>query len=1019
MNREDDDERKDQGPEPEASSPQGGAFKARRAWGDLGARFGDLKIGDAIGGLVRRVGEMVDDISESERVPAAARERLDGLLTQWGAEGFDELFEALQRTSETPAEDALPPKLRADLAALVWTHARLIEDPVAQGPLPEALLKIGDPPRAASRLVLALRELEAGRSAAARDELRRARAKDDELSRHLVPGFARLHALLSARAWALAGQPDKVARAIEEAQRIRAGDEDRDEGRLAERVDLWTLDAWLALDRLDDADALSAELCPPGEISGVPPAYRSIRARVLAARGEYGGALELVSIDARQPSREDVRLALACMGRSKEDAARALDAATAWLREAPSEGERLRLWALAKLGPRADRSMPASESKAVIDALLESLQQSADLSHQLRVRELAFVGLRLGAFDACVDALGQDSTPEAILLRALAKDAVAAEALDAEGRFRLPPAPAGPAGPDECSPLRRVDLVAQTLASRRAYLEGRAASRRGEEVQAHAAFVDALVEDPDFELARQALEREAPFPADGRLESTLAAITERLGSLPQQLSGVPVEGLAEALEASIAARERLARPLTIAIMGEFSAGKSTFVNAWLGRKLAPMGALPTTCTINVFRRGGQGHARVHRREGRIDHVDVAQVPAYLEGLDEAAAGEIRHVEIERGDAGFGDATVVDTPGLNALDPYHEQVAREFLAEADAIVWIFSATRGAADSERAMLEELRGDGRQVLGILNKADILEAGEIEELTGYLRERLGEVLVDVVPFCATEALAHRVESRGGANPMEPVEAALERHFLAKARSLKDAVVRRRVDASLAAALEGVEAAAQVLEGRAQRGREASPSLRSLRVALQSFGDALAERFGQLDGLLMREILAMGIAEVGEGRVEGRPHAGDLDYLARRLDRELAACVHELANQRGGPEDARLFELAADHARPWLQGHLRALASGEEFGRWINESAAAAKQGEAALRSKLRARLVAMGHSLTVGLRELDRKAAAAYAAAARRAGGRPRAEALRLRVNAAGQLRAARDALAVPERP
>ena len=53
-----------------------------------------------------------------------------------------------------------------------------------------------------------------------------------------------------------------------------------------------------------------------------------------------------------------------------------------------------------------------------------------------------------------------------------------------------------------------------------------------------------------------------------------------------------------------------------------------------------------------------------------------------------------------------NASIVDTPGLNALDAFHEEVARGFIDEADAIVWVFSATRGGAASELGMLQELR-------------------------------------------------------------------------------------------------------------------------------------------------------------------------------------------------------------------------------------------------------------------------------------------------------------------------
>ena len=85
-------------------------------------------------------------------------------------------------------------------------------------------------------------------------------------------------------------------------------------------------------------------------------------------------------------------------------------------------------------------------------------------------------------------------------------------------------------------------------------------------------------------------------------------------------------------------------------------------------------------------------------------------------------------------------SVVDTPGLNALDEYHETVAREFIEEADAVVWLFSATQGGTATEAGILAELREGGRKVLGVLNKVDTLDSeADRDELTAYLREPCG----------------------------------------------------------------------------------------------------------------------------------------------------------------------------------------------------------------------------------------------------------------------------------------
>lgn len=995
--------------------------------GGWGARLSDLKLGDAVGGWVRRVSEMVEELSDQDRLSNEAKASWEPLRDQWHDEDFAGLIDGLDQ----PQATALPEALREQLLLLAAVHAKLVDDP-QQATLAQRAAELDRAAEAAKteassahRIWRAHRHLSGGRERApanARDELRRAQSQVKHLSRPLRASFARLFALLSAQAWAAEGQLEKAARAIEDARALQEPADDSD--RLSQRVDLVAVELWLGLDRLDEADRLSAELVAAVDRkaprSDAQAQIMSIRARVCAARGQFDAARALrTEVGARLDPRDAVRLAI-----QLDSTEQAVELATQWLQGDPRDPARLRLWALAKVGPDASATLDPESRVAVVDALLRGLEAVTELAKEQRARELAFVALRQelpvpahakpATLDRLRAALREAGDLESFLfhtwLRAEAGEEIA-DRLDEAGRLRTPPPPAGASGPDELCPLRDVDLFERTLRSRGAYVAALAARARGDHAAAHALFVESLVEEPDFDAARRALADQRPYPDAARLEAVLTTMTERLGAMPQELLGVRVEGVASTLEATIAARERLARPLTIAIMGEFSAGKSTFVNAWLGRALAPMGALPTTCTINVFRRGGQGHARVHRSNGQIQHVDASQVAEFLSGLDETAAAEIRHVEIERGDAGFGDATVVDTPGLNALDPYHERVAREFLAEADAIVWIFSATRGAAESERAMLEELRGDGRKVLGVLNKADVLEPDEQRELMDYLRERLGDVLVDVVPLCATEALAKRLDPKSGEAPLADIEASLETHFLGKARALKTGVVRRRLLEALGEGRNGVATSADRLD--AQAGRVHTYDAQALRVRLQGAGDLLTKSFGELSDLLMRELLSMGVAVVGDGKANGRPTSRDIEYVGRRLTLELQDTVRALAVSSADSNDAELMRLVTTHAMPWLSGYVSAALEGGALERWIEQAAGAAKDGERSMREQLRLRLIALGERLTETLRELDRAAAAAYAAAARRRGGRPRAEALRLRVVVDGALAQAADAV------
>lgn len=85
-------------------------------------------------------------------------------------------------------------------------------------------------------------------------------------------------------------------------------------------------------------------------------------------------------------------------------------------------------------------------------------------------------------------------------------------------------------------------------------------------------------------------EEEFPLGAPGRVVERLERAAELLGSIPS------LAGVADSLRVR-AARFR-ERKFTIALFGAFSAGKSSFANAMVGRAALPVSPNPTTATIN-------------------------------------------------------------------------------------------------------------------------------------------------------------------------------------------------------------------------------------------------------------------------------------------------------------------------------------------------------------------------------------------------------------------------------------
>ena len=256
------------------------------------------------------------------------------------------------------------------------------------------------------------------------------------------------------------------------------------------------------------------------------------------------------------------------------------------------------------------------------------------------------------------------------------------------------------------------------------------------------------------------------------------------------------------------AADALDRPLLVAVMGEFNAGKSSFVNALAGEEVAPTGVTPTTATVNVLRYGPTPAARVVAHDGSARDLPAADIARFVTSMDDEATRGVRLVEIFLPVETLRRVEIVDTPGLNSIRPEHERVARDFLQEADAIVWVFGIGQAAKATEKAALELARSAGKRVVGVLNKIDRADAAEIEAVAAHVARSLGDLVETVVPFSATRALAARRAGKSDAT-MTALTAALDERFFTQALGLKRATAVSALGRLLAAGRAAADAAA------------------------------------------------------------------------------------------------------------------------------------------------------------------------------------------------------------------
>jgi len=188
--------------------------------------------------------------------------------------------------------------------------------------------------------------------------------------------------------------------------------------------------------------------------------------------------------------------------------------------------------------------------------------------------------------------------------------------------------------------------------------------------------------------------------------------------------------------------------ITVAVLGRFKAGKSSFLDHFIGRSILPVGVVPVTAVITEIRYGAREEARVHHRDGRAAEVALDQICGYIsekENPENTKQADLITVELPELRQ-FRGLKFVDTPGLDSALSHNTQTSLNWLPNVGLALVAVGVGPPLSQSDIDLLKSLYQYTSKVAVLLTKADLVSEPELEEVAGFVRAQLARSFPETI---------------------------------------------------------------------------------------------------------------------------------------------------------------------------------------------------------------------------------------------------------------------------------
>ena len=175
-------------------------------------------------------------------------------------------------------------------------------------------------------------------------------------------------------------------------------------------------------------------------------------------------------------------------------------------------------------------------------------------------------------------------------------------------------------------------------------------------------------------------------------------------------------------------RRLIGNAYQVLVVGEAKRGKSSFINALIGREILPVDVDVATSQVFCIRQAASEAYRVRFEDGSTLEITAADLDRYGKYQDGEQANlpslekMIRWIEVDIPMHFLPPGvSILDTPGVGVLYSAHEQITQRFVPYADAIIFVLDSIQPIIQEELNFINTILDVTPNILFIQTKIDL----------------------------------------------------------------------------------------------------------------------------------------------------------------------------------------------------------------------------------------------------------------------------------------------------------